>query len=160
MKSFIPKKWLRDKRHFFLLEVLIGLALVALCILPLIFPYAMISLEEKRFTKEVEVDRLMGLFHVERLEQLYRNEYSWEEITEGIERPIESKELAQLGYKGWWTLRHSSVQKGKESSSGHLLDLCLFCAPLKTSSNKSKVREYVFKIYVNREVPKAEGEKK
>lgn len=70
----------KTKRPFLLLEVLIALALVALCAIPLIYPHVAIYLSQKEFVSKIELDHKVSLNYVNILEKLHRNEISLDDI--------------------------------------------------------------------------------
>ena len=82
-----------DRRHIALLEVLIAFAIVALCVLPLIFPHVFILRSEKKFIATVELDHAVNLIYADKLQKLYQNEISWQDIENGTEMRIESQLL-------------------------------------------------------------------
>lgn len=86
------------KRPFALLEVMIAMALVALCALPLIFPHVAILKAEKAFNDDLELDHIVSLLYAHLLEKLYLNEIPWNDIMEGKMQPIESDLLESIGY--------------------------------------------------------------
>lgn len=90
----------RRKRHVILLEVLIAFALVALCILPLIYPQVFIFKSEKGFIEAVELDHVVNLLYSDRLQKMYLNEIGWAEIEGEKPVPITEEMLREIGYKG------------------------------------------------------------
>lgn len=92
---------LRSKRRpAILLEVLIAFTLIALCILPLIYPHVFILRSETKFGSTVQLDHYVNLLYADRLQKLYQNEIPWQDIENGNEIPIDSHLLEALGYKG------------------------------------------------------------
>lgn len=68
--------------HFQLLEVLIALMIVSLCIIPLIYPQAMMHREQKQFLQELQIDHIANLAFADLFEKLHKNDKSlpWESI--------------------------------------------------------------------------------
>lgn len=96
----ILKKIFRcSRRPVILLEVLIAFALVALCVLPLIYPHVFILRSEKKFIATVELDHLVNHMFADILQKLYQNEIPWQDIESGREIPIDETWLEHLGYK-------------------------------------------------------------
>lgn len=91
--------FLFQRRPIVLLEVLIAFALVALCVLPLIYPHVFILRSEKKFVSTVELDHLVNLLYADRLQKLYQNEIPWSDIENGKEIPIDIALLNSLDYK-------------------------------------------------------------
>lgn len=89
-----------NRRPIALLEVLIAFALIALCILPLIYPHVFILRSEKKFISTVELDHVVNLLYADRLQKLYQNEISWQEIESGNPVPITPAMIEAAGYSG------------------------------------------------------------
>lgn len=88
------------RRPIVLLEILIAFALVALCILPLIYPHVFILRSEKRFISTVELDHFVNLLYADRLQRLYQNEIPWQDVENGKELPIDASILESMKYSG------------------------------------------------------------
>lgn len=63
-----------------LLEVLIALALISLCIIPLISPHVILFKVHKQFATTLELGHTVNQMYVEVLEKLHKNEISWNAI--------------------------------------------------------------------------------
>lgn len=70
----------KSKRTMLLLEVLISLAIVALCLLPLISAHTSLYKANKQFTEAMQATRIANRIYVEILEQLHKNELPWGHI--------------------------------------------------------------------------------
>lgn len=77
------------KRPMLLLEVLIALALVALCSIPLLYPHVALVMQQKSFVKVMEAERTVNLMHVELLALLQQNKIPWSAIQEHQAIPID-----------------------------------------------------------------------
>lgn len=83
------------------MEVLIAIAIVALCIIPLLNPHLFMFQEEKRFIREVELDRQVGILYANLLvDGFYHETIDWETIVSGEPIPITDAAIAALGYSG------------------------------------------------------------
>ncbi|HEV8052742.1 MAG TPA: type II secretion system protein [Parachlamydiaceae bacterium] len=89
-----------SRRPIVLLEVLIAFALIALCILPLIYPHVFILRSEKKFISTVELDHTVNLLYADRLQKLYQNEISWQDIENGAPIPITPAMVEAAGVSG------------------------------------------------------------
>lgn len=89
-----------SRRPIALLEVLIAFALIALCILPLIYPHVFILRSEKKFISTVELDHVVNLLYADRLQKLYQNDISWQEIESGNPISITPSMIEAAGYSG------------------------------------------------------------
>ncbi len=98
-RKFI-KSAIFTKRPVALLEVIIAFALIALCILPLIYPHIFILRSEREFISAVELDHLASRLYADRLQKLYQNEIPWQQIESGIATPIDESMLQAAGYSG------------------------------------------------------------
>lgn len=88
-----------QRRSVVLLEVLIAFALVALCVLPLIYPHVFILKSEKAFVDIIQLDHSVNLLFANRLEKLYQNKIPWNDIEDKKEIPIDSTMLQESGIK-------------------------------------------------------------
>jgi len=93
------KAHFHQRRHIALLEVLICFALIALCILPLIYPHVAILKSEKDFVNTIELDHAVNLLYANVLQKLYLREISWADIENGKEIPIDENLLHASGVK-------------------------------------------------------------
>lgn len=87
-----------QKRPVALLEVLIAFALVALCALPLIYPHIAILKKEQEFVSMVELDHVVNLLYVNRLQKLYQHEIPFSDLESNKEFPIDASLLQEIGY--------------------------------------------------------------
>jgi hypothetical protein len=88
-----------QRRPILLLEVLIAFALVALCVLPLIFPHVFILRSEKKFNATVELDHVTNLLYANILEKLYQNDIPWSDLENEKPFSIDHVLLEAAGYK-------------------------------------------------------------
>ena len=95
------------RRHsVLLLEVIIAFALVALCVLPLIYPQIFILRSERQFINEVQLDHKVNILYGDIMEKLYRQEIPWQDIVDEKVFPIDlslggkSEEKKEIHYKG------------------------------------------------------------
>lgn len=86
------------KRHLILLEVLIAFALVALCVLPLIYPQVFILKSEREFINTIDLDHTVNLLYANRLQKMYQNEIGLSEIEGGKPVSITEAHLQEIGY--------------------------------------------------------------
>ncbi len=112
------------KRHFLLLEVLIALGIVLVCIVPMLQPHLAMLMEEKRFIREVELDRVANVLYCDLLvNRFYRSPpITWEDITSGRPNPLDSPELTRLGYTGSY-MTAVRLPKKQEEQADSPLDL-------------------------------------
>ncbi|MBA3815555.1 MAG: hypothetical protein H0X29_03375 [Parachlamydiaceae bacterium] len=85
------------KRPLILLEVIIAFSLVALCVLPLIYPQVYILKSEREFIDTIELDHTANLLYGNRLQKLYLNEIAWDEIEEERRIPITAEMMKESG---------------------------------------------------------------
>lgn len=81
------------KRHMILLEVMIALALIALCVIPLLAPHAFLLKQQRKFISTVELDHAVNLLHVETLEKMHEKKINWQSIQEGVVFPVDEDAL-------------------------------------------------------------------
>jgi hypothetical protein len=94
MKSFFKIK----KRHVLLLEILIALAIIALCILPMLSPHAAILNQQQLFLKKTTLDHAVNLLYVDVLEQLQKNTIPWQTIQTSAQIPVNEEMLKRAGF--------------------------------------------------------------
>ena len=85
------------KRHQSLLEVLIAFALVALCVLPLIYPHVAMFKAQNTFIRKVDLDHVVNLLYAKILEKLYMNSIPWNDIEQTV-FPVDAGLLGEIQY--------------------------------------------------------------
>jgi hypothetical protein len=70
------------RRHQSLLEVLIAFALIALCVLPLIYPHVAVYKAQNKFARKLELDHVVNLLYGKVLEKLYMNAIPWTDLAQ------------------------------------------------------------------------------
>jgi len=104
-----------------LLEVLIAFALIALCILPLIYPHVFILRSENKFISSVELDHFVNLLYADTLQKLYQNDIPWQDIERGVEMPIDPQLVQEKGFKNFpytGSYKFSKVRKKTNQDTG------------------------------------------
>lgn len=86
-----------SRRHMILLEILIALALITLCILPLLTPHVAMIKQQKKFINEMKLDHTVHLLYVDVLEQMQQNKISWAQIAEKKPIPIDDAMWTRIG---------------------------------------------------------------
>lgn len=145
------------RRPILLLEVIIAFALVALCVLPLIYPHVFILRSEKQFVSEVELDHRVSLIYADIMEKLYRKEIPWQDIIGQKETPIDlsggsrKDEKGTLPYKGSYKfVKYKQKAKDEESHNMYLFRLIFSFQPveglLQDKDRKPLTYEYLIPI--------------
>lgn len=141
-----------DCRPIALLEVLIAFTLVVLCALPLIYPHVAIFKAEKAFVATVNLDHAIKLLYANRLEKLYLQEISWEEIQSHREFPIEVEMLQESGIKqpfpfqGTYRFDEGEYKpKDRVEDSVHLMKLVFKFTP---TDKKKEALEYTYPVVI------------
>ena len=86
------------KRHLLLLEVMIAIALIVICVIPLISPHLFVLKYQREFVDKVELDHLVNLLYADFSEKMYKNEISWDQIAGKQEHEIDEHLLRRVGY--------------------------------------------------------------
>lgn len=86
------------RSYVLLLEVLIAIAIVAMCVLPLLAPHATILIQQQRLLKKSTLDHVVGLLYVDVLEQMHRNAIPWGEIQKHTPLEIDESMVKRAGY--------------------------------------------------------------
>ncbi len=142
---------MKKKRHVLLLEVLIALAIVTLCILPLLHPHVAILSEEKSFVREIELDRLVGLIHSDMLvEQFYRENIQWWTIEQDQPIEITDDRLDKLGFRGSYSFKRK-LRKSKMEDGMYLHNLVSVIYAF-TPTQGGDPLSYSYDLYVTRNI--------
>ncbi len=132
------------RRSILLLEVLIAIALITLCIIPLIYPHVMIVKKERAASELIEINHLVNEKTVEILQDLYLNKIPFETLMNGEKIPIKT----DLPYKGYYQFKE---KKHKPKEMGPYV---IYLFDLKFSFTKDK-KEHTFTtgFFLIRDVP-------
>lgn len=84
------------KCYMILLEIMVALALVTLCVLPLLAPRAFMLNEQRKLIQNMKLDHLVSLLYVEILEGLHKNEIAWNDVMGHANFPINEALLTRL----------------------------------------------------------------
>lgn len=111
-----------------MLEVLIALAIVSLCLLPLISPHVLVYKAQKEFSDSIEMGRKANELFGEILERLHKNEIPWQAIQEKHLLPLEEllskSKLSKEFYQGKYQFTILEQKENLETGWGmHLLNL-------------------------------------
>lgn len=148
------------KRHMILLEVMIALALIALCVLPLLAPHAFLLKQQKQFISTIELDHAVNLLYADMLEKLHKQEIPWQGIQEGTVFPIDESAYKRINYDKTLpftgTFRFEDIKhkiNEKEQWGVHLLKLIFTFVPTQQltgaeSEKKIKPLEYSYQVFV------------
>lgn len=110
------------KRYVLLLEILIALAIVAMCILPLLAPHATILTQQQKFLKKTTLDHTVNLLYVDVLEQMQRNIIPWQAIDKHTQIPVDDDMMKRIGitvpfpFKGYYRFDIKPHEKSGEPS--------------------------------------------
>ncbi len=91
------KMHLSRKPSYMMLEIMIAIALVALCALPLAFSPLKALKKELELIERLEMERIADLSFVEIKERLLKNEIPWEELSTS-KREKTSYKLSSLSF--------------------------------------------------------------
>lgn len=145
---------------FTLLEVLIALALIVGCMIPLIYPHVVLLQAQNAFVSEMKIDRVVQNLYGETLVRLYRNEIAWSDIESGKDVAIDPEVLAQGGipkglFSGKYRLKvKTNKPKPPAARTAYLLELSFEFDFLQ---QKRPPLTYVYKIFVERNLSKEEA---
>lgn len=164
--SLPPHAWQAiRKSHMILLEILIALALVAFCALPLVYPQVYILKSERKFIDTVELDHFVNLLFANRLQKLYLNEIPWSTIESGRPQHIDENILNEMEYKEGLpfdgTYQFSIIKRKPREPAERTLFLVklLFAFTPKKSKEVDKEAKYVYEyeIFIERQQKQADG---
>ena len=141
------------KSPFLLLEVLIAFTLVALCVLPFLYPHFYMIKSEKEFVKEVELDRVANLVFADIYEKLYKNEIPWDTIKDKSASPLNSVELQRLGMQGEYHFEEFREKNGKkEAQTYYWVKLMLSFSPRNSGNTARKLLKYEYDLFIERQL--------
>ncbi|MGE3953591.1 MAG: hypothetical protein AB7F31_00140 [Parachlamydiales bacterium] len=128
------------KRPFLLLEVLIAIALVALCAYPLLSPHYRLAGEKSATLRRLKQERAADEAFCEVVARLYRGEVEWEKII----KPVKGKPKAILKLDEATAVitTKESHHKGKRIYF-RLLDIAI-------TPNGEKEQTYHYNLYAQR----------
>ena len=116
------------KSHFQLLEILIGMFLLTLCIVPSLQIFSNIHKSQKRYSREIERDHLAHRIHAKIIESFYDPAIllnAIKEINGEITLPEVLKELNDKRFKANYKINYKKAQKGIETAGGKTATLTL-----------------------------------
>lgn len=118
------------KRCMLMLEVLIAMAIVALCLLPLISPHVLVYKSQKEFTHSIQMARKANELFGEVLERLHKNEIPWQAIQERHFIPLDDllskTKSIKDAYRGTYQFTIVGHKENPETGWGmHLLNLAI-----------------------------------
>lgn len=143
-----------------LLEVMIALALIVVCILPLISPHSFLLQQQKKFVSVIKLDHTVNLLYVDVLERLHKNEIPWISIQECAVFPIDELLIKRLNndeplpFKGSYRFEEiKGKTNDKERWGVHLLKLTFSFLPNEAQhgsaeEQQAKVLNYSYQIFV------------
>lgn len=99
------------------MEVLIGMALISLAIVPLVLPLVQMVKRENQYLRELEEYRKIPYLFASDLQRLYENSISWSAIEEGLWAELESGVSRRIH-----RIR-SKPKGGEEAEKYHVLQL-------------------------------------
>lgn len=144
------------KRYMILLEVLIAMALVALCALPLIAPHFEMLKAQKKFISTLKLDHFTHLFYVDVLEQLQANKITWQQIQDKMPIPIDEKmwerinEKNSLNIKGNFQFEEIKSKFSNDKSWGAYLYTLTFTFEPMEATASSKKWVFPYTVYLLR----------
>lgn len=150
------------KHPFLLLEALIAFALVALCVIPLIYPHVGMLKAERRFVRTVELDHVVNLLYADILEKLYLNKIGINDLFQ-VSYEVDETALRNSGYTKPFPFFGSykfTDKKHKPKQAGpyglYLVQLNFTFLPKEFSNANPKIKEentleYEYEIFLVRD---------
>lgn len=157
----------KARRPFLLLEVLIAFLLIALCAIPLIAPHVSIYKDQQEFMDKIQLDHFVNHYYGEIIEKLYRQNISWETLSNEAKVRIDREKIVSwdnkpLPYEGTYSFKDKK-HKPKEAKpfTVYLIQLTLSFKPIKKGSAETKTKDitYQYDIFIPRQLPGETPEK-
>lgn len=147
-----------SRRNSLLLEVLISFAIVALCILPLLYPNIFILQSQKKMIQTVELDHIVNLVYADTLEKLYLNEIPWDTIKDSKKIPIDADAIKNCGfgcpspYTGSLKFVEMKHKPKKPVDAALYLFKIVFEFTRKDDKKNKEKKEYQYQILIKKKV--------
>ncbi|NGX57618.1 MAG: hypothetical protein K940chlam3_00511 [Chlamydiae bacterium] len=142
----------KTKRHILLLEVLIALALVALCAFPLLAPQLMMIRSERLFLDEIESDRIANIIFVNIAQQMYQNRITWEQLQNREAVPVGQDLLKGVTLtKNWPYEMTYRFGKPQTKPSGKPPQFALFPVWITMTPKEGKPLNFFYELFVEKE---------
>lgn len=146
----------KKKRTMLLLEVLIALALVVLCVLPLIGPHVDLLRQQKQFVSTMELDRAVNLLYVNLLERMHKNQLPINLLFDKQPKPIDPllTDLSGINLPhltGSYQIEEIK-HKGKNENGWNVYLLKLTFSLQKQSGEAATVYKFPFELTVIRKI--------
>jgi hypothetical protein len=145
------------RRYIALLEVLVAFAIIALCMLPLIYSQIAVVQSERNFLDVVNLDHTVNLIYVELLQRLYEKKIPFSDIESGKEMPVEEGLLERAGITGPFPFTGSyqfvlEIQKPPkpEEKILALYHLNFSFSPRRKASKEEKPLKYQYTVFIER----------
>ncbi|MBA3958522.1 MAG: hypothetical protein H0X51_09065 [Parachlamydiaceae bacterium] len=139
------------KRPVLLLEVLIAMALVALCMIPLIVPHFTLFQAHQKFSTTMQVNRTVNQLYVEVLDRLHKNEIPWSSIQERQSLPIdpllEKLTITSFPYTGNYQFEEVKHKSNKSTGwSVYQLKVIFHLSPRNPGKNEEAIQDFVYAL--------------
>lgn len=133
-----------------LLEVLISIALIAFCILPLITPHIAMIKEQYKLDTTMKLDRVVRLLYVDVLEQMHKDQIKWGQVVGKGLIPINDGMWERIGkqnkmpLKGFFRFEEVKHKPNKPSEwNAYLFKLTFYFFPPDAPVDEKKT-QWVF----------------
>lgn len=140
------------KRHILLLEVLIALALVALCAFPLLAPQMMMIRSEREFLHDIEADRVANTIFVNIVQKMYSNSITWQQLNSPEEFPIDSNLLNEMSLpRGWPYAMTCRFKIGNQKPVGKPAQFALVEVWITMTPKEGNPLTFFYEVFVEKE---------
>ena len=139
------------KRHMVLLEVMIALALIALCALPLLTPQTDMIRAERRFVDEIEADRTANIIFANIAQKMYQDTIQWDALFNEEEVPIEGELLEGAHLRKTWPYKMTYHFKNKKKKPANEPPLYALFELTITMNSKVEKLTFNYEIFVEKE---------
>jgi hypothetical protein len=149
----IPKKYMikfiNNKRHFQLLEVMIAVFLIMICVVPTLEVFTNMYKHEAEANLINQRDHFVRLIHANLIEKMYKNEIPIEDIVQGPQTDFSDHDLNEkmkkIGYSSTYEIKEVWRDPIKEPAKRHLCHLTIH---MHKKNEKSK--DFLYMVYVDR----------
>jgi hypothetical protein len=161
----------KQRRQILLLEVMIALAIIVLCIFPLIYPHAALARSQRTFLHKIDLDHVITLIFSDIYQDLQKNQYEWADIQSQRHFDIDPDRLKKyngnkaLPYKGYYYFEeeiHKPKSTTDQQTFAYIYKVRFVFHPIpeKKIPNPKDELKYDYKVFILRELRQESAQNK
>jgi hypothetical protein len=139
---------------------MIALAIIVLCIFPLLYPHAALARAQREFLHKIHLDHAVSLVFADIYHDLLNNKISWDAIQNKTHFEIDptllnryaGKKLPFNGYYYFEKEKQKPKSNDPQENYAYLFRLHFVFSPLNSKDKTPKKTEYIYKIFIFRDL--------